>query len=60
MKPSFWFEIKKPKRRDGPYENRQDAVAAAFKVCPDAKEVCVGYGSHGPWFDIRWHRNPRS
>jgi hypothetical protein len=37
----------------GPFENREDAINAAFAARPTAKIVSSGYG-YGGTFDIQW------
>lgn len=38
----------------GPFNSREEAAKALFAKFPQCKEATTGYGSHGPWFDIRW------
>jgi len=55
MAAKYWaHRTGKPKSLLGPFETRDEAIAAVFASDPKAKEATSGYGSEGPWFDIRW------
>jgi hypothetical protein len=53
---TFWAEVKvgRKQERIGPFTTREMAYVAAWRLNSKAKSVCTGYGSEGPWFDIRW------
>lgn len=55
----YWAKVNGNSKLFGPYDTREAAEAAAFAgFAIPAKEVMSGYGSEGPWFDIRWTPNP--
>jgi hypothetical protein len=55
----YWAKVYGCARLFGPFETREQAEQAAFVgFLVPAKEVMSGYGSEGPWFDIRWTPNP--
>jgi hypothetical protein len=52
----YW--AKRRNQISGPHPTQEAALAAfraAYPAPPTRKnEICTGYGSDGPWFDIRW------
>lgn len=59
MKKTFWACVtRKPKTLAGPFDTREEAVAAVWAAHPTAKEATSGFGAGGIYFDIQWTRNP--
>lgn len=63
MKQCFWAQRRK--QTTGPYETRDEAIAAFTTKYPfrgkdyEARavknQIMTGYGEFGPHFDLRWH-----
>lgn len=62
----FWSIIGRAKTRQqlGPFDSRGQAIEAArsaliaswTKGAKRKPDIMTGYGSDGPWSDLRWHR----
>lgn len=55
----YWAKVYGCTKLFGPFETREEAASqAAHGFLVPAKEIMTGYGSEGPYFDIRWIANP--
>jgi hypothetical protein len=56
MERTYWADCKVGRKRErfGPFATREEAEKAARKATTKPKSILTGYGSDGPWFDMRW------